>query len=89
MTEQFVIHIAREAFFTMLLISGPVLAVALIVGLSISIFQAATSIQEFTLTFVPKIVAVFIVIVVTFPWIVGLITSFTINLYSRIPFIGQ
>lgn len=89
MTEQFVIHIAREAFFTMLLISGPILAIALLIGLVISIFQAATSIQEFTLTFVPKIVGVFVVIVLSFPWIVNLITSFTINLYNQIPFIGR
>jgi flagellar biosynthesis protein FliQ len=89
MTEQFVIHIAREAFFTMLLISGPVLAIALLIGLSISVFQAATSIQEFTLTFVPKIIGVFIVIVITFPWAVNLITSFTINLFNQIPFMGQ
>ena len=59
MTEQFVTYLFREAFYTTLLVSAPMLILSLLVGLVISVFQAATSIQEFTLTFVPKIIAIF------------------------------
>lgn len=89
MSEQFVIHIAREAFLTILMVAGPVLAVALLVGILVSVFQAATSIQEFTLTFVPKIVAVFLVLVVTTPWIINLLVTFTEKVFSYIPNIGR
>jgi flagellar biosynthetic protein FliQ len=63
MTEQMVVYLFREAFYTTLLVSAPMLLISLIVGLLIAVFQAATSIQEITLTFVPKIIVVAIVAV--------------------------
>ena len=89
MTEDFIVHIFREAFYTLLLISAPTLLVSLIVGLIISIFQAATSIQEMTLTFVPKIIVMAVTIVLTLPWILDVLMSFTVNLYSQIPSLGR
>lgn len=85
MSEDFIIHIFREAFYTMLLVSAPVLIVSLLIGLIISVFQAATSIQEFTLTFVPKLIAVAVVVILTLPWIMDIMVTFTINLYAQIP----
>jgi flagellar biosynthetic protein FliQ len=84
-TEEFVIHLMRETFYTIMLISAPVLIVSMIIGLIVSILQAATSIQEFTLTFVPKMVVVAIVIVITMPWMFDIMKSFTINLFQQIP----
>jgi len=85
MSEEFIIHLFREVFYTVLLVSSPVLVVSLVIGFVISVFQAATSIQEFTLTFVPKLVAVAIVVVLTLPWIIDIMVSFTINLFAQIP----
>ena len=85
MTEQFIVHIFREAMYTTLLLAGPVLALSLIVGLIISVFQAATSIQEFTLTFVPKLIVMVVVIVLTLPWMIDVLVSFTQDLFSQIP----
>lgn len=85
MTEEFVIHLMRETFFTIMLISAPVLIVSMIIGLIVSILQAATSIQEFTLTFVPKMVVVAVIIVITMPWMFDVMKSFTINLFQQIP----
>jgi flagellar biosynthetic protein FliQ len=84
-TEEFVIHLMRETFYTIMLISAPVLIVSMIIGLIISILQAATSIQEFTLTFVPKMVVVAVIIVITMPWMFDVMKSFTINLFQQIP----
>lgn len=85
MFENIVMGIAHEALFTMLLVSAPILGVALLVGLLISIFQATTQLQEMTLVFVPKIIAVFVVMIFFGPWMLNIITSFTYNLYASIP----
>lgn len=85
MTEQFVIQIVRDAFYYVLLIVGPLLLVSLIVGLTISIFQAATSISEQTLTFVPKLLAVFLTILLLLPFILGTIKTFVIEIFNWIP----
>ena len=85
MTEDFIVHVFREAFYTLVLISAPTLLVSLVVGLLISVFQAATSIQEATLTFVPKILIMAVVIVLTLPWILDVMISFTVNLFNQIP----
>jgi flagellar biosynthetic protein FliQ len=85
MTDQFVTYLFREAFYTTLLVSAPMLILSLVVGLVISVFQAATSIQEFTLTFVPKIIAVAVVTVLTLPWMMETMVSFTVNLFNQIP----
>jgi flagellar biosynthetic protein FliQ len=89
MSEQYVVYLFREAFYTTLLVSAPMLLLSLVVGLLISIFQAATSIQEFTLTFVPKIIAVAVVAVLTLPWMMDVMVSFTINLFNQIPTLGH
>lgn len=85
MTEQFVIQIIRDSFYYVLLIVGPLLLVSLIVGLTISIFQAATSISEQTLTFVPKLLAVFLTIVLLLPFILTTIKTFVLEIFSWIP----
>jgi flagellar biosynthetic protein FliQ len=88
-SEQYVVYLIREAFYTALLISAPVLLVSLIVGLVISVIQAATSIQEFTLTFVPKLIALAIVMVLTLPWVMNTMVTFTVNLFNNIPSLGR
>jgi flagellar biosynthetic protein FliQ len=82
MTEELVIEIIKEAFFTTFIIILPVLGVSLIVGIFISIFQAATSIQEMTLTFVPKILVTAIAIIFLLPWMMDKIVSFTLKVFS-------
>jgi len=83
--ENIVMGIANEAIFTVLLVSAPILGAALLIGLLISILQATTQLQEMTLVFVPKIVVVFVVIIITGPWMLNIITSFTYDLYTSIP----
>lgn len=85
MTEEFVVNLFREALYTAMLVSAPILLLSLFVGLFISVFQAATSIQEFTLTFVPKIVAVAVVLVLLLPWMMEVMITFTVNLFHQIP----
>ena len=68
-----------------LLISMPMLSVALVVGIAISLFQAVTQIQEMTLTFVPKIIAVFAAIIFAAPWMTDKMVTFTQNLFAMIP----
>ncbi|HTY38002.1 MAG TPA: flagellar biosynthesis protein FliQ [Bacteroidota bacterium] len=89
MSEDYIIHLFREAFYTLMLISAPTLLVSLVVGLIISVFQAATSIQEATLTFVPKIIIMAAVIVLTLPWILDVLISFTVSLFGQIPALGR
>ena len=83
MTEQQVLDITREAVFLVIKCSAPLLLISLIVGLIISIFQTVTSIQEQTLTFVPKILAIFIGIMLLGSWIANSITTYMTDLWSR------
>ena len=85
MYEDIVLGIANQTVLTVLLVSAPILGAALITGLLISILQATTQIQEMTLVFVPKIVIVLIVLLIFGPWMLNVVTTFTINLYSAIP----
>ncbi|MBI5471713.1 MAG: flagellar biosynthesis protein FliQ [Ignavibacteriae bacterium] len=85
MNTDFVVNLFREAFYTAMLVSAPVLLVSLLVGLVISVLQAATSIQEFTLSFVPKLLAIAVVLVLTMPWMIDTIVAFTTNLFQQIP----
>lgn len=87
MSEQFVLHLARQAILTMLLVAAPTLLVSLLVGLSVSIFQATTQIQEPTLTFVPKIIAVFLTLLIFGSWMMSMVLSFTIQLFQDMPFL--
>lgn len=85
MSEEMVVFLAREAFYYTLLVAGPLLLLSLVVGLVISIFQAATSISEQTLTFVPKLVVVFVVTVLVLPFMLANLKKFTIDLFQLIP----
>ena len=82
MTEGQVLDIAREALYTIIVCAAPLLLISLVVGLIISIFQTVTSIQEQTLTFVPKIICVFIGIMIFGSWILNNLTEFINRLWS-------
>ncbi len=84
MSQGEVLSIAQQALRTILMVSAPMLGIGLLVGLLVSIFQATTQIQEATLAFVPKIVAVFISILVFGPWILNVLIGFTQNLFTSI-----
>jgi len=85
MTDTTVLTLAKEAIKLSILLSGPILLTALLVGLIISIFQAVTQIQEMTLTFVPKILAMIVVFILTLPWALKKLVTFTENLFLNIP----
>ncbi|MFN9302019.1 MAG: flagellar biosynthesis protein FliQ [Candidatus Kapaibacterium sp.] len=85
MSDEFVIQLIREAFYYVLVVAGPLLLLALIVGLIISIFQAATSINEQTLSFVPKLVLVFIVTVLVMPFMLSNLKTYAIGIFILIP----
>lgn len=82
MTIDDVTAIASNALFLVIKVAAPILLVSLIVGLIVSIFQTVTSIQEQTLTFVPKIIAVFLALIVLGNWMLNEMTNFMINLWS-------
>ena len=82
MTVEAVLDVAIETIWTIIITSAPLLIVSLIVGLIISIFQAVTSIQEQTLTFVPKILAIFICILIFGPFILNTIVDFMTELWN-------
>ncbi|MCR2042757.1 flagellar biosynthesis protein FliQ [Anaerosalibacter massiliensis] len=84
MNEGDVLKIAQEAIKTILIVSAPMLGFSLIVGLIVSIFQAVTQIQEATLAFVPKIIAVLLSIIIFGPWILKAVTEFTETLLTNI-----
>lgn len=84
MTPELVLQLARRAFETTLLLSAPLLVFSLVVGLAISIFQAITSINEVTLTFVPKIIAVMIAMIIFFPWMMTYLSDFTREIFTLI-----
>ena len=84
MTPESVIEIGEQAMRTVILVAGPMLLSGMIVGLVISIFQAATQINEMTMTFVPKILTVFIVLILSLPWAINLMTNFTTSMFARI-----
>ncbi len=85
MTPSTVIDIGRQAVEVTLLISAPLFIAALATGLVISIFQAATQINEATLSFVPKLIVMFITLIVAGPWMITVLTDFMQRLYGSIP----
>lgn len=85
MTPDTVVALARQAIEVALFLSLPMLGVSLVVGVTISILQAATQIQEMTLTFVPKILAMFIALLIAFPWMMDKLVNFTRDLLMNIP----
>lgn len=84
MGQGFVVDIAREALYTVILLAMPMLGLALVVGLVVSIFQATTQIQEPTLTFIPKILAVIFAIIVFGPWMLNILMDFTLRVFKNI-----
>jgi len=89
MDISYVLSLGREAITITLLVSSPMLAFGLIVGLSISILQAVTQIHEMTLTFIPKIVAVAIALLLFLPWMINMILDFTTRLLGNMAVIAR
>lgn len=85
MTQELVVSIGREALMLTLMVSGPMLGFGLVIGVTISIFQAVTQINEMTITFVPKIVAVATALLLFLPWMMNSIIDFTHRMYAIIP----
>lgn len=88
MNEADFLEIAREAVIVLLQMSTPLMVLGLIIGLAVSLFQALTQIQEMTLTFVPKIVVIFVALLVLFPFMLSTLTTFTERLMDRIISLG-
>ena len=85
MTPQMVVSIGREALILTIMLAGPMLAFALVIGVTIALFQAVTQIQEMTLTFVPKILAVAAAMLIFLPWMINLATDFLRHMFELIP----
>ncbi|WP_027090858.1 flagellar biosynthesis protein FliQ [Cohnella thermotolerans] len=84
MSEEFVIGLAGQAIYTVLKVTAPMLGLGLIVGLLVSIFQATTQIHEQTLAFIPKIIAVFVAVLLFGPWILNVLVDFTGHLLGNL-----
>jgi flagellar biosynthetic protein FliQ len=85
MTPELVMNLVRQALEVTILVSAPLLLTALVTGLLVSVFQAATQINEMTLSFIPKLLAIFLALVLAGPWMVNLMVDFTRRLISGIP----
>ncbi len=88
MTPDFVTYISRETLITVLYIAAPILGTTLVVGLAVGIFQAVTSIHEMTLTFIPKMAAVAIMLLILTPWFLDVLVRFTQEVMYQIPFMS-
>ncbi len=89
MTPEGVMAVGQEAIKTILFVAGPMLGFSLVVGLMVSIFQAMTQINEMTLTFLPKIMTMFIVLLVMFPWMLQTLVGFMTGVWGQIPQMAQ
>ena len=85
MTIEFVIEIVRNALITGMLVGGPLLLIALVVGVLVALFQAVTQINEATLTFIPKIIAVSLTLLLLFPWFLKKLSWFMEYIFSNFP----
>jgi flagellar biosynthetic protein FliQ len=85
MNADFALDIGKQALILVLLLGAPMLLLGLLVGVTISILQSVTQIQEMTLTFVPKIVVVVLSLIFFGPWMLRLLTSFSLQLFERLP----
>lgn len=85
MSEALVLGIVRQAIETAVVISLPMLAVGLIVGIIVSILQTVTSIQDHILSFIPRAAAIFVVFALTFPWMLRVVTGFAAEVIRRLP----
>jgi flagellar biosynthesis protein FliQ len=85
MGSQTVLTLVQQALFVTVLVSAPLLLTALVVGLVVSIFQAATQINEMTLSFIPKLLAMFVVLMLVGPWILTTLVDYVQRLFGSIP----
>jgi flagellar biosynthetic protein FliQ len=85
MTPELVVELAQKAIKVTLLVSLPILGIGLLVGVLVSILQAATQIQEMTLTFVPKILSILVGLLFLLPWIMNQVTGFALELFTNLP----
>ena len=85
MSGDLVIQLGQEALMVVLLVSAPMLGLGLVVGLAVSVFQGTTSIQEQTLAFIPKIIAVFVAILIFGPWMLRIMVEYCRNVFINLP----
>lgn len=85
MSGDLVVQLGQEALFIVMLVSAPMLGLGLVVGLMVSVFQATTSIQEQTLAFIPKIIAVFVAILIFGPWMLRIMVEYLTNILVNLP----
>jgi flagellar biosynthetic protein FliQ len=85
MSHALIVDLARNAIMLALLVAGPMLIVALLIGLTVSVLQAVTQIQEQTLAFVPKLVGVSVVFLLALPWLLQLLVKYTTELFRSLP----
>lgn len=85
MNPEFVMTLAQQAMQLTLLVSAPMLLSALVIGLVVSIFQAATQINEATLSFIPKLLGMFVVLMLTGSWMIGMLVDYVQRLFGNIP----
>lgn len=88
MNESDIIEISQGALWVVLLTAGPIMGAGLLIGLVIALFQALTTIQEMTLTFVPKIIVIFVAIVVFLPFMMTTVLEYSVTLFDRIATVG-
>ena len=84
MTPEFAIWVTKQMMFTAIMIAAPMLIAGLVVGILISLFQAMTQVHEMTLTFIPKILAVVVVMLFTMPWMISIVSGFTREIFGFI-----
>jgi len=84
MSEELIMKLGQDALRTMAMLSAPILISTLVVGLAVSIFQALTQINEATLTFIPKMIVIAIIILLAGPWMLDLMSHYTINLFENL-----
>jgi flagellar biosynthetic protein FliQ len=85
MNDASIIALGQQALMTAVMIAAPILLVSMVIGMLVSVFQAMTQINEVTLTFVPKIIAVFAVSALLGPWMVGTMVNYTTRLFATLP----
>ena len=85
MSGDLVIQLGQEALMIVMLVSAPMLGLGLLVGLLVSVFQATTSIQEQTLAFIPKIIAVFVAVLIFGPWMLRIMVEYIMNIFGNLP----
>lgn len=84
MTENQILYMAKEALGTAIIVGGPVLMASLLVGLIVSVFQAMTQIQEQTLSFIPKLLIISLILVLLGPWMLSTLVTYTTNLFTEL-----